>query len=554
MANIQIRKDQLGDLSVVSNYSAGAGLSFGRSVAGTLQSTAALLGADIKSSYLEGIFDDKNPKDIHAIYRDIYLHDPISGAAVDLRSTLPWSDFTLVGADDNVVSVLMENIERLNLKTLQIEMCIDQLVSGAFIGTLLYDKKLKGFSDIIPWDYADCELDEIPLYGIQPNINVLLPDKIKEFIRSEDKDLKAIRNKMPSQIVKSMRDHSKIRLDPLSAIYLPRRTLSTIQSGISLYRRILPIYLLERLLYRGTVTEASKRQRSTLHITMGDEEWIPTEEDMNSVIGLFQSTEQDPLSSIVATRNSIQTNEVRSAGDFWKWTDIIDQLNTMKMQSLGINEGFLSGDSSYANMEAALSVFIEDLRAYRERVTKSLYYNKIFPLLSQLNKFYKEDKKSNKNFDQNDPSQLIIPEITWHKTLRPEADADFIGILESLSEKGVPIPIRMWASAGGVNLDHLIDDLEDDKNIKEKIALAQGKDPNAKDEEDDDDLSFSRYLGNKKKRRRRNNFLNRDYGEAYEVLGRTKTGKRKHIMNQRKVHKRINELGAKALSNLAKNL
>jgi len=545
MAKIQIREDaNSGALEVVSNFRAGSSISFGRNIAGTSQSTAALLGANIQSSYLDGIFDDKDPKTIHGVYRDIYLHDPISGSAVDLRATLPWSEFSLIGAEKEVIDVIRENIDRLNLQTLQIEMCIDQLVSGAFIGSLCYDKTIKGFTDVIPWNYSDCELEETPLYGVQPTIFVDLPSNVKEFVMSTDESVRNLQKRIPKNYLDSMQKSSRIKLNELETLFLPRRTMSTMQTGISLYRRILPIYLLERLLYRGTITEASKRQRSTMHITLGDEEWIPTEDDMNKVVSLFQTTEQDPLSSIVATRNSVQVNEVRSAGDFWKWTDIIDQLNTLKLQGLGINEGFLSGDTTYQNMEAALSVFIEDLRAYRERMTKHLYYKKIFPLISELNGFRKEEREDGKKFDQNDPKNLIIPEISWHKTLRPEADQDFLGILETLSDKGVPIPVRMWASAGGVNLDNLLGDLSEDAEVKKKIAEATGK----KDGEEDDDL-FSSLKGRKRKR---GNILDRDYGDTYEVVGRTKTGKKKHIRNQRQQHQKANEVGAKALSRLAK--
>jgi len=551
MAKIHIRENNdSGSLEVVSNFRAGSSVSFGKNVAGTAQSTAALLGANIKSSYLEGIFDDKDPKSIHAIYRDIYLHDPISGSAVDLRATLPWSEFSLIGADKEIIDVMRDNIDRLNLQTLHIEMCIDQLVSGAFIGSLCYNKQVKGFTDIIPWDYSDCELEETPLYGVQPRIHVTIPTNVKQFVMSTDKDNSELQKRIPEDLLKSMQNYTHLKLNELETIFLPRRTISTMQTGISLYRRILPIYLLERLLYRGTVTEASKRQRSTMHITMGDEEWIPTESDMNNIVSLFQTTEQDPLSSIVATRNSVQVSEVRSAGDFWKWTDIIDQLNTLKLQGLGINEGFLSGDTTYQNMEAALSVFVEDLRAYRERMTKNLYYKKIFPLISQLNDFRhkEEDGGQRKSFDQNDPKNLIIPEISWHKTLRPEADQDFLGILDTLADKGVPIPIRMWASAGGVNLDNLLGDLKEDQVIKKQIAEAQGK----KEGDGDDDNDFFSALNAGKRRKRRGNILDRDYGDTFEVVGRTKTGKKKHIRNQRRQHQKANEVGAKALSRLAK--
>ena len=175
---------------------------------------------------------------------------------------------------------------------------------------------------------------------------------------------------------------------------MPRTTTSTQQVGISYLRRIVPIYLLERVLYRGTITEATRRQRATLHIQAGDVDWTPTEEDLNTLVALFQSTEADPISSVIATRNGISTTSVREGADFWKWTDVIDQLGAIKMRALGINEGFLSGDSSYNTMDKALSVFIEDLRSMRDRIARQVYTNKLFPLIAQLNDFVKKDSKT----------------------------------------------------------------------------------------------------------------------------------------------------------------
>lgn len=312
---------------------------------GASMSTAALLGTNLKSGLLEGIIEESSNQEIQAIYRDIYFHDPIAGAAVDLKANLPWSDFNLIGATEEQLKVFMDTIERLNLKTLHVEMSTDQMVSGAFLGSLVY--KNGGFSDVIPFDYAYANVTPNPLYSEDPIIQVEVSPELKAFVNSNIPAVKEVHNRLPQDIMNALRTAKEIDLDPLSTIYLPRTSLSTIQTGVSYFRRILPLYLIERVLYRGTLSEVTRRQRSTLHITAGDEDWIPTSEELSEIVGLFQSTEMDPISSVVATRNSIQTNEIRSAGDFFKWTDVADQLSFMKMRALGINESFLSGDASY---------------------------------------------------------------------------------------------------------------------------------------------------------------------------------------------------------------
>lgn len=513
---------------------------------GASMSTAALLGTNLKSGLLEGIIEESSNQEVQAIYRDIYFHDPIAGAAVDLKANLPWSDFNLIGADEKQIKVFMDTIERLNLKTMHVEMSTDQMVSGAFLGSLVY--KNGGFSDVIPFDYGYAKVTPNPLYSEDPIIQVEVSPEMKAFVTSSIPAVKEIHSRIPQDILNCLKTAKEIDLDPLSTIYLPRTSLSTIQTGVSYFRRIVPIYLIERVLYRGTLSEVTRRQRSTLHITAGDEDWIPTSDELSEIVGLFQSTEMDPISSVVATRNSIQTNEIRSAGDFFKWTDVADQLSFMKMRALGINESFLSGDASYNTLEMAMSTFIEELRAYRERETRRLYYDKLFPLIAVSNNFYKDEKvvkatklQNNVMKVLNDTNNLVIPEVQWHKALQPEADQPYMEILSTLEEKGLPVPLRMWAAAGGYNLDKILNDQQADLEVSKRIAEYK-KALNENTEE----ASLRVMAGIKPV-----HMLNRDYGEAQEIVGYTVTGKKKYIHNQRKANEDLNRAAAKALANLS---
>jgi hypothetical protein len=408
----------------------GGGLSKS-TIGGITQSTSMLLGADLKDSMLKGLFDEKSQVQLQAVFRDIYLHDTIAGSAADLRSTLPWSEFRLLDCDVNQEKIFMDNLERLNILSLLPSASLDYMVSGAFLGIILYDPKIKGFTDTIPLNYSDCDISPTPLFSADPIITYNVSKELKEFSTSKSKAFKKVQDRVPPEILRAFKDNNSVELDPLSTLYIPRNTLTSNQGGISYFRRILPVYLLERVLFRGTVTEATRRQRSTLHITAGDEEWMPTEDELASLVGLFQSTESDPISSVVATRTNIQTQEIRPAGEFWKWTDVNEQLAVMKMRGLGINESFLAGDATYQNMETALTVFLEELINFRQRLTQEFFYRKLFPLISHLHGFKSKtvEKASmiNSVFNTlNDTNQLLIPKIQWHKKLRPDADKDYI--------------------------------------------------------------------------------------------------------------------------------
>lgn len=767
----------------------------GISPGGQMMTTSNLVGADLQEGMLSGLFNEDNPQQIQAVYRDIYFHDPIAGAAVDLKATMPWSDFTITGGTEDQLKVFNEAIEKLNLKTAHTEMSIDQMVTGAFVGSLVHHNN--ELVDIIPFDYGYTTVHPNLLYSEDPSLQIEISDAVREYANSKIPGIMDSHKRIPPDLMQALRTAKIIDLDPITTLYLPRTTMSTVQYGVSYFRRIVPIYLLERVLYRGTISEAQRRQRSTLHIQAGDEDWVPTSAELQELVALFQSTEMDPISATVATRNSIQTQEIRclsydtlvntdaglktigsmfkgrhiegrevktddsalnhkgeyakidtviyqgkkrvlnvvlsdgtrlrptknhkfltidsnlgltlgtiqnvdyvlkvtqsnvrhneyelgipgdlvynalrsrdvtkrnekvngvrgsvllddlgnrvfipsgytnlvrhfkdnvscmsyknyragkynelltiikkvsktlytnicillereyaflkpvsitrgkkvktydlhmdesnaplfciengivtknSAGDFWRWTDVSEQLSYAKMRALGINESFLSGESTYGTMEMALSVFIEDLRTYRERETRRIYYDKIFPLISLVNDFHSETQNASKVMASkstlfralNDKDNLLIPEIHWHKQLRPEADQDYLGILSTLEEKGVPVPLRMWAAAGGYDLEKLLNDKESDAEMVKRIAeYKQATGGSGEGEGENDEYASMRGspLG-----------LNRDFGEDFEIVGRTKTGKPKYIHNQKQAHAKANEAGAKALAALA---
>jgi hypothetical protein len=408
---------------------------------------------------------------------------------------------------------------------------------------------------------GDCTILNSPLHGIMPLIKLKPNEEVKKFLNDASTHCQEVRKRLNPEFVASLLT-SEVTLDPLATLYVPRPGLSGIASGQSMFRRIIPLFLLEKLLYRGTLAEAQKRQRSTLHIMAGGENWQPIEEELHMLVGLFQQADLDPTGAIVATRNDVQTSEIRSGGDFWKYTDVTDIIAPMKMRILGLSESFLSGESSYNAMEVALSVFIENMRSDREYVTRSVFYEKLFPLIAHVNEFYLENKvkhhavladtRSEIDFDISDTSKYDMPKIHWTKSLRPEADRDYMEVMGMLEEKGVPIPLAMQAAAGGMSIDDLMKGFDDDLAIRKKVAeyqqqvkqLTGGNDMG--EEEARTILEAAGVLP-----RTPRSILNRDYGELSEVVGRTVTGKKKYIHNQRGSRKKMSLIVAKAMQRLA---
>lgn len=520
-------------------------------------------GANSKNldTTLFGFIDEKNGHRMRIYYRDMYNYDPVAGSAVDLISTLPFSDYTLTGANTETLSKFVTATERLNLQTVAPEISVTYLVDGEFIGSLVYNGQLKTFTDLMPYNSDDATVTEMPLYSMDPVIKCKTSKAIKDFLASNEEFVVSARNQLPGPMLDALQSGS-FTLDPVTTIYMPRRVTPD-GKPVSYLRRLLPIYLLEKHLLRGTIAEAAKRQRGPLHAAVGDENWIPTPLELQAINAALQQTDLDPLGPVITTRGPVQMQEIRPGGEFWKITDVWDTTSPMKMRALSLSETFLSGEATYNTAEISLSVFIEGIRSYRDYFTHRIFYNRVFPIIAAVNGFKTKSKQQagDLNFAINDNSQYIIPTVTWHKSLQPHNDRDTMDMLATLDEKGVPVLLKMYAAAGGVTMENLMKELDDDLKMrtdiakyKAKLEAISGGDQGGDSGGDIGDMGVqesSSLILPTGVRRNKSPVWTREFGSAAELVGRTVTGKARYIHNQRDAKRKQNAAIVKALDNMS---
>lgn len=412
-------------------------------------------------------------------YRDIYYFDSVAGATVDIIGSFPFSDFSLVGLDKNEIQVYEESMNRINVRSLMPQISHDLLVDGAFIGSLVLDPKLKTFQDVLIHDRLNCSISQQPLHAVDPIITANAAQTLNAFVSSDSPYAKGVLATYPRGFIETFLS-GNVTLDPLTTMFIPRKGAKD-QATSSYLKRILPMYLLEKVLYRGTLIEASKRMRATSHVTVGTDTWEPTPSELSTTLAQFQMSEMDPLGAWVVTRQGVQVQDIRTAGDFWKWTDLIDLLVPYKLRALSISEAFLAGDAAFSNAETAMSVFMENMASYRGNITHRAFRDKLFPLIAVIHGRYKDPSKVDKDRsvqalmrNLGNHSNLKIPEIRWHKNL-DNRDPTIMDTLEKLGEKGIPVPLKMWAAAANVDLNMLVGDLEEDNDIRARIQAITGK-------------------------------------------------------------------------------
>jgi hypothetical protein len=123
--------------------------------------------------------------------------------------------------------------------------------------------------------------------------------------------------------------------------------------------------------------------------------------------------------------------------------------------------------------------------SYRQFITYKVFNSKLFPLIAVLKGLYKPGHQRRKTdsvkdllFNLSNQKALDIPVIQWNKSLEGKDTSNQFEVLEALSAKGFPIPLKMWAAAAGVDVGALISDLDEDKAIQQRLAKYTGSSPN----------------------------------------------------------------------------
>jgi len=553
---------------------------------GNMQTGAIPLDIDLEPM-MEGMDYDADDRQLFNVYRDIYNFDPICGAYVDLFSTLPFSDVSFSGAKDSILDPFYEVNERLGLTSAMPNITTDIQVTGAFCGSMLYNKERKKFIDLMTHRYDNLDVTPLPFINQDPMFELRIPQEVKQAFSKDGKRMDALRKELGPAFVEKLMGE-RMELDPIGTIYIPRKTF-TFGEGVSVFRRVLPIWLIEKNLYRGTLIESGRRQRGILHAQLGDgDQWEPSVEEMDFITDLLLSADSDPIGSIITTRLGVNISEFRQGGDFWKISDFWDQSSQFKMRAMGISEAFLSGEANYDSGAAGLTIFVESMRAFRDHLTRKVYYEKVFPLISLMNGLavQKNGKivKKNNLMDGGtaeimhrlaDGSKLFIPNVHWSKQLRPDVDQAMMENLRTMTELGVPVPLRAIAAAGGFNFDQLLMDQDEDLAMRRKL----GRYHKAQQEIDREFALPEAGMGDSESRafnstsstssriaglgtrgsssilngRKRKHILDRDYGEHSEMFELSKTGKKKHIFRQSVANQKANDNILKSINNFERH-
>lgn len=416
-----------------------------------------------------------DPRRLHRIWRRIYLQDPVAGPAVELYKELPWSEFTLAGIKDkNVLQFYSDALNAININAHLPEMSSEFITMGKVIGHLHMDESRGYYSKLIVHDPDWIKVSSIPIPGYQPKLDIIPTPQMRRWASSEDpRDADSLAE--ISHLVDAIKNGHAIPLPPEQSFYLPRKTSPYDTIGASAYTRIIMFVAYEKALINGTIAASKRRLSQIRHISVGLDDWEPSPQELDGYAGLFMQADEDPVGAIVVTRTGVTANTIGGGtlSDVVKISDEWAFLQAGKLNSLGVSEAFLRGEASYNSLEQLMSVFLEKIRAHRNFFTHYLLLDRILKPLAQKHQFVKrtEAELSHRvRVSSSHSEDLLLPDFKWEKSLRPTADRDYLEILEFMQGKGLPVTMRAWAAAGGINLDSEIQQFEDDLELRKQLS------------------------------------------------------------------------------------
>lgn len=507
------------------------------------------------------------PVFMYNIYRDIYYSDGVSGGAIDIMEKLAFSDFNLIGLDDKAMRPFAQAVDNMRLRRLAPQVSTELLVHGLYTGQMVWDENARTFSSVIPHNPSFVYIRPNPIFGVDPTVSVDFQGSLRD---NGGSNVGRNRNRIAEMNIEGVDQKlltdQRYTIEQDELIYMIRGGLGRDTRGVSYLKRIVPIWLMEKLLIRGTIDQAGKRQRGIQHLQVGDDEWTPTTEDMRMLAEMLSNAALDPTGAVFVTRNGVNVAEISRGDDFWKWNDIYDWASTAKMKALGINEAVLSGDASLNTMDMAMSVYVEQVRGHRDNITYELFYERMFPRIAVANNtrikkitnseeyaaLVVEERASGfveraSSYKEFDVTKHAFPRVNWHKRLRPEADQAYLDVLNILKENGVPVPLAMWAASGGMDIDTLISGMEKDGQQRKKIDDWKKKYMPAPEEGGGEEASLGTI--------KRKSLLERDWGnpEYAEMQNLTGAGKRRLLSakGEKLLTERLFKVAAEALTRVA---
>ena len=408
------------------------------------------------------------------LFREIATFDPIIGTAIEYWKDLAFSERVNFSGitDEKVIQFYNDAIESSKITGMCSDLLHDFLVIGRIVVHLVWDNKLGYWTDAISHDPDFLSIQPSIMPSIDPLIDIQPTAAHKKWATSKDARIVQQRQTLDPMLVKLMAAGKKIPLPPEHTIYLPRRVFSYDNVGMSLLTRVLIFKIYEAAIFNASVAGARRGAGPLYHITAWED---ATDAELQALLDMFFAAEEDPVGAKVVTKSGVTVNQIsQGSANYWKLSEEWPFLMEGKMRAMGVSESLLSGEANWNSMETIRTFSLEKVQSFRSFFTKRIIVDRMIRQLAiehdfvkrstaQLSHHYRMGAKPKSD------SELLIPVVEWDRPITPTRDQEYLELLTTLKEFGVPINMRMVCQAAGYDLDKVLDSFKGDLETRQKI-------------------------------------------------------------------------------------
>lgn len=413
---------------------------------------------------------DRQQYPVHRILANRYWRlffklDPVIGTGIDMYAEMPWGDVKLVGEGvDGTVRETFEGMwEICQIPQVLPTMVREFLVVGEVVPHCFFSDEDGIWTYVAFHNPDNLEVIDSSLLPMQPVVEFIPDDKLRQILVSNDPELAEIRSRMPPELLARLYSRQNIRLNTdLNATFIPRKLHPYETRGTSLLSRVWRIFMYEDAIFNASIATARRHAGPIKVAKLGNAatNWIPGPEHERRFIELISQAEMDPLAWIVfhygLTLEAFGTTDrVMTINREW---DIIERI---KLVALGMSRSFLTGELTFASASAGLQVFLRRLLSIRNFFSEAWIRSRFFKPISQINGFVKPTaaelshrvRKRRTASELTEDRRYIVPKLDWANKLNPLVDKDLLDAYDKLGKMGFRISKTKMGSAANLGFE-----------------------------------------------------------------------------------------------------
>jgi hypothetical protein len=381
-------------------------------------------------------------------WRLFYKLDPVIGNCIEMMSDLPWSNFELTG--DGVEGEIRQAYEYMCRETQVLAMLPyfvrEFMVVGECCPHAYFDNSKGVFTHIAMHNPDQLEVIDAPFIKMDPIIEFIPDDRLRNILTSNAPSLREVRNRMPPELLSRLQSRQNIPLSPINATFIPRKLHPYDTRGTSILSRLWRVLMYEDSVFNASIQTARRHAMPLKIAKLGNAQtgWIPPPEQEKRLLELLAQAELD-VNAWIVYHYGVTFETVGTSDRLMGIKSEYETIERIKLIALGISKSFLSGETSYASSATGLQVFLQRLKALRMYFEQKWLYPKFLRPVAEINGWIKPKpaevahrfrvKRSAAELEEQ--NAYIIPKIVWDKSLDPQVNMELINAMSALEGIGV---------------------------------------------------------------------------------------------------------------------